>query len=1090
MKKSRLRIVFVVFLIAFLILISRLFELTVINGAKYKKFSDNNRIKQINLDSTRGIIYDRNGIALADNKPIYSLVAYKDRFSSLSDTDKKNTLLEVTKFLENEGINFANNSKFGIYEFMYKEKNDYFKEKTLPDEKVIKAIQDKKILEKIFLSSYKYDDNKIIFYPIKRMRDYINLRGTQMPLKLKFENNKIEIEFEKNEQYDRLLKNKEITDSTKPIDYFIDKVINDDSFLDYLISHPLSRKIIYDVLKENKKESNIILSDIVFNLDRNFIEEKARLNKVSPKITLTSDAKSDFLNLVKDLSIKKLLETAYSDKDQLVIPASKLIILLEKNGIKTNIKFNINEEKKKVELYYAEDSHNINSNLTPVDALIKYAKDSNLLDNFIISDDIIYYAQSSIFESGIYPKIYLKDWQYSYIKDKEDLIDGERKDISAKEFFEKYSKEFNLDFNDVYLKYSTLSILEKINSRGYLAYAPIEIAKNLNKNSIVQIEERIPKDSGFEIILESNRNYPFRNTASHMLGYIGKISSEKEIDEYVEYKKYDLNDIIGKYGLEESFEDTLRGSKGKRLVYTDVYGKTTDVIEETKSVPGNNLYTSIDINLQRQTEKIIEDLLYSVNTGANYQSYFGQYGITAAPKAKIASAVVIDTKTGQVLSMVSKPDYDPNLFVNGISNYAWDKLNNLDPNDIYAPRPILNNVVQSAFIPGSTFKTVVSLTALEKGLDPNDPIYTGGYIEVGDNRFYELLFSQTGGTWGNLNLYDALKVSSNFYFYVLGLGYNPEKQNDVNVQVTLDDINNMTKKLGLQNPTGIEINYPIESGGTSPSIEGKRNIVRIQLRYYLENNLQKYSKKDVKVNDIKLKNDINTIISWVDKGADNSRDDIIKNLESMGYEAEKIIEGQNDNLADRIKYTYLNLAVWTTSDSLNMVIGQGQNSYTPMQMAQLASIIANDGKLMHPTLINKIENYDNSKLIFSQTPKSKDTGININSFKAVKEGMRRASTDVLYRDNFPFEIGSKTGTAQLGSIDPKTGKSYEDLVSEISFGPLNTPEIAVYVSVVEGGKSTNVRGAVNDIYYAYYKYVKKDPAFTNTRPGELEEIKK
>ncbi|MFM1539197.1 hypothetical protein ABGF44_05125, partial [Helcococcus bovis] len=152
MKKSRLRIVFVVFLIAFLILISRLFELTVINGAKYKKFSDNNRIKQINLDSTRGIIYDRNGIALADNKPIYSLVAYKDRFSSLSDTDKKNTLLEVTKFLENEGINFANNSKFGIYEFMYKEKNDYFKEKTLPDEKVIKAIQDKKILEKIFLS--------------------------------------------------------------------------------------------------------------------------------------------------------------------------------------------------------------------------------------------------------------------------------------------------------------------------------------------------------------------------------------------------------------------------------------------------------------------------------------------------------------------------------------------------------------------------------------------------------------------------------------------------------------------------------------------------------------------------------------------------------------------------------------------------------------------------------------------------------------------------------------------------------------------------------------------------------------------------
>lgn len=1090
MKKNRLRIVFIVFLIAFLVLISRLFELTIINGSKYKKFSDNNRIKQINIDSTRGIIYDRNGIALADNKAIYSLIAYKDRFSALSDKQKKSILLEVTKYLENEGISFANNDKFGIYEFIYKKREDYFKEKVLPDEKVIKAIQDKKILEKIFLSSYKYDSDKIIFYPIKRMIDYIKLRGTQMPLNLKFDNDKIVVEFDKNDQYERLIKTKEVTNDTKPLDYFIAKVINDDSFLDYLISHPLSRKIVYDVLKENKKESNIILSDVVFNLDKNFIEEKARLSKVTPKITFNSDAKSDFLNLVKDISIKKLLETAYKDKDQFIIPASKLIILLEKNGVKTNIKFNINEENKTVELYYGEDTQNVDTRLKPVDALIKYAKDANLLDDFIVSEDIIYYAQSSIFESGIYPKIYLKDWQYSYIKDKEDLVDGEKKDISAKEFFEKYAKDHSLDFKDNYLQFSTLSILEKINSRGYLAYSPIEIAKNLNKNSIVKIEERIPKDSGFEIILESNRNYPFRNLASHMLGYIGKISSEKEIDKYVEYKKYDLNDVIGKYGLEESFEDTLRGAKGKKLVYTDVYGKTTDVIEETKSVPGNNLYTSIDINLQRQTEKIIDDLLNSISTGKNYDSYFGPYSMAVSPKAKIASAVVIDTKTGQILSMVSKPDYDPNLFVNGISNYAWDKLNNLDPNDIYAPRPILNNVLQSAFIPGSTFKTVVSLAALEKGLDPNDPIYTSGYIEVGDNRFYELLFSQTGKTWGNLNLYDALKVSSNFYFYVLGLGYNPEKQNDVNVQVTLDDINNITKKLGLQNPTGIEINYPSESGGTSPSIEGKRNIVRIQLRYYLENNLQKYSKNNVKINDVKLKHDINTIVSWVDKGADNSRDDIIKNLESMGYEAEKIIEGQNDNLADRIKYTYLNLAVWTTSDSLNMVIGQGQNSYTPIQMAQLASIIANDGKLVHPTLINKIKNYNNSKLIYSQTPKSKDTGININSFKAVKEGMRRASTEVSYRQNFPFEIGSKTGTAQLGSIDPKTGKSYEDLVSEISFGPLNTPEIAVYVSVVEGGKSSNVRGAVNDIYYAYYKYVKKDPAFTNTRPGELEEIKK
>ena len=1090
MKKSRLRIVFVVFLIAFLILIARLFELTIINGAKYKKFSDNNRIKQINLDSTRGIIYDRNGIALANNKPIYSLVAYKDRFSSLSDIDKKNTLLQVTKFLENEGINFANNSKFGIYEFMYKEKSDYFKEKILPDEKVIKVIKDKKILEKIFLSRYKYDDNKIIFYPIKRMRDYINLRGTQMPLKLKFENDKIEIEFEKNEQYDRFIKNKEITDSTKPIDYFIDKVLNDNSFLDYLISHPLSRKIIYDVLKENKKESNIILSDIVFNLDKNFIEEKSRLNKVSPKITLNSDAKSDFLNLVKDLSIKKLLETAYSDKDQLVIPASKLINLLEKNGIKTNIKFNIDEKNKKVELYYPEDSHNVNANLTPVDALIKYAKDSNLLDNFIISDDIVYYAQSSIFESGIYPKIYLKNWKYSYIKDKEDLIYGEDKDILAKDFFDNYAKKFNLEFDDVYLRYSTLSILEKINSRGYLAYAPIEIAKNLNKNSIVQIEEIIPKDSGFEIVLESNRNYPFRNTASHMLGYIGKISNEKEIDQYVEYKKYDLNDIIGKTGLEESFEDTLRGSKGKRLVYTDVYGKTTDVIEETKSVPGNNLYTSIDINLQRQTEKILYDLISSIQNGTAYHSYLGNFNTVKSEFAGSGSAVVLDVKTGQVLAMVSYPDYDPNIFVNGISNYSWNKLNNIDPENIYAPRPILNNVVQSALIPGSTFKTVTSLAALENGLNPEQNINAGAYIDLGGTRFNELLYTDTGGTWGNINLYEALKVSSNYYFYVLGLGYNPNENNKKYTQVTLNDIENMTKKLGMQDKTGIEINIPYESSGSSPSLEGKRRLVRLQLRNFLQTNLEKYSKENVKINDIKLNNDILTILSWIDKEENNDRDFINNELNKMGYDTKKIPDDKKEVLADTIIYSYLNMAVWTKADSLNMVIGQGQNAYTPLQMVRLASIIANDGKMVQPTLINSIKNYDNSKTIFTPKVNSKETGINVNSFKALKEGMRRASAAFYQRSTMPYPLASKTGTAQVGSINPKTGDYYAPLASEISFSPFSNPEIAVYISVIQGGTSVNLIGAVDDIHYAYYKYVKKDPKFTKTRPGELEEIKK
>lgn len=212
-----------------------------------------------------------------------------------------------------------------------------------------------------------------------------------------------------------------------------------------------------------------------------------------------------------------------------------------------------------------------------------------------------------------------------------------------------------------------------------------------------------------------------------------------------------------------------------------------------------------------------------------------------------------------------------------------------------------------------------------------------------------------------------------------------------------------------------------------------------------------------------------------------SRQSVEDNLIEMGYDVEIKPDNRRDNLPDLIKYSYLNMAVWTQSDSLNMVIGQGQNAYTPMQMVQLAGIIANDGVKIQPTLVEKISNYNSTENIFTQTPKKSQTGIEKVYFADLKEGMRRVSNEAQYRNQFPFEIGSKTGTAQVGSINPNTGEEYDEFISEIAFAPYENPEIAVYVSIPQGVISSNVRGLVNDVIYAYYKYAKDDKTYSNQR---------
>lgn len=1073
MKRNRLNIIYFILIASFLILVFKLFDLTVINGKKYRDFSNNNRIKQINLQASRGKIYDRNGEVLATNEPNYSLIVYADRFNSVKSEIRNKSIQDLIRILDEGGENYHNDYHLEYLNFKYKNEEDYLNTSITPIDKVIDIIEKNNLIEEI-LNSKITVSGEYTFLPAKRLVNYLSKEDRNIPISLNTDDG-LSFEFVKDYRYENLINNNEITSETDAKTYLIKYINSNKSLLNNIISHPLSRKITYDLLLKKNLQENLELQKIGFSFDSLFLEHKQMLHTYSKKIRISSDAKSDFINLVKENSLKTLLSKAYKKDNSLVIPASKLISYLEKEGIDTNLKYEL-KENNEVEIQYKDVD---NSGESALNKLIEISK--NKIDDFISSDEIKSFAQNSLFENNIYPRIYISKWKYTFKSDKEDLLQNKEKEITPEKLLLEEKNKYKIKSENQYLTFNQTAIYNMLNKQRYLSYMPITIAKNLDNSTLLKLEEKIPKTTGLEVSTQPSRYYPNNNLASHTLGYIGPISKDKIFDSFTENKKYDVNDFVGKTGLEESFEDTLRGSKGKKLVYTDVYGRTTNVIEETEPVPGNNLYTTIDINVQRDMQNIFTDFIKAINNGEKYDAYYGKTRVNGAPNAKVGGSIIMNVKTGEIIGMYSHPDFNPNMFVNGISSYNWKLLNKHDEknddSDIYSPRPLLNSIVQSANPPGSTFKTVTSLAALENGLDPNATINTAGYIQVGSHKFHELIYSTSGRVWGRINLYEALKVSSNYYYYALGYGSNPHDPSDNITKVTLDDINNITKKLGMHNKTNVEINIPNESSGSHPSLEGKKHLVRLQLKYFLDNNLKKYIINNKSEDEIE--SDKKIILSWLEKGSDMSRNEVIKSVSDLGYNAEKPLDGNRSGLADSIKYSYLNMVVWTKADSLNMVIGQGQNAYTPIQLARLVATIANKGKIPKPTLVKKIANFDDTKTIFENSSKFTESGIKKEYFEEVIKGMKEVSKTQYARRFFPIEIGSKTGTAELSLRDEKG--NLRVLTSEMAFAPLDDPEIAVYTFIIDGGTSENTRVINNDIIYSYYKHVKKDPNFVGRR---------
>jgi penicillin-binding protein 2 len=319
------------------------------------------------------------------------------------------------------------------------------------------------------------------------------------------------------------------------------------------------------------------------------------------------------------------------------------------------------------------------------------------------------------------------------------------------------------------------------------SFESVPIRTRLSDEEVARFAAQRFRFPGVEIRARLFRNYPYNDLASHVIGYIGRINTaEKEkLEESEHAGNYRGTDFIGKLGVEQSYERQLHGLTGVHEMETSAGGRAVRRLRSSPAIPGNTVVLSIDIKLQ----KLVEDL-YGNRRGA---------------------LVAIDPQTGEVLSFVSKPTFDPNQFVEGIDVENW-KLLNESPD-----KPLLNRALRGTYPPGSTYKPFMSLAALNTGKrTPTQLISDPGFFMFGDHRFRD---DKEGGH-GTVDMYKSIVQSCDTYYYLLA--------RDMGV----DLIHEQMRELGFGQLTGIDISG--EARGILPSTEWKRTNYRRpeQQRWY------------------------------------------------------------------------------------------------------------------------------------------------------------------------------------------------------------------------------------------------------------------
>ncbi len=638
-----------------------------------------------------------------------------------------------------------------------------------------------------------------------------------------------------------------------------------------------------------------------------------------------------------------------------------------------------------------------------------------------------------------YPPISVSDMEFTQDIQKRNFIqryfgdDEDAQKMSAEEAFKAIREAMLIDPSLTDEEARRIMVLrDAVASSGYSKYMPVVVAKDVSEESVMLIEEKQDELAGIEVISETTRYYPNGSAASHILGYVGPISEE----EAASRPGYQADAIIGQGGIEGSMEEYLKGENGERLVQVNAQGELVQTLSETDVKKGQDIYLTIDLDLQKAAEEGLEKTLNAIQTSGTIQSEYGNTTITKmSPNAKTGAVVCIDVNTHEILAMASYPDYDPNLFSEGISQKDWDSLQSTNLRDPLAPAPLYNLATMATVQPGSTFKPVTATAALEKGLDPDWLLKDEGAIETAGHTFACVAWNTNRTNHGYLNLYRALEVSCNYYFYDISTGYDWALEQPLGYDIDYTDITHFAEEYGLGKPTGVEIS---EAVIPVPSEARRLETLQTNLSYVLYANAEAFFEPNIYKNPAQLDRSIEKMKGWLaeDKLTWNMLyDDLMPDV--------GIKDSARQRVGEMILYDYYPQAAWSTGDTFNLSIGQGENAYTPLQMANYIATLGNDGIFNEVTLIRSVEDQG----LNERGPGKRIDISDENYIEYIMRGMKLvgsgedSSVSKIF-EGLDVDVAAKTGTAErAGKINPPSEVEYikshlGEIAPDVSWGEI------------------------------------------------------
>lgn len=435
--------------------------------------------------------------------------------------------------------------------------------------------------------------------------------------------------------------------------------------------------------------------------------------------------------------------------------------------------------------------------------------------------------------------------------------------LTFDQVIDKYIEKYELqDYSDNRLnQIKMIEIKYEANLNGYSLFNSATIAKDISQKSVAKIGEEKYKIYGISIVSVPKRYYPNGNLLSHTIGYVSKISSteyEKEKEE-----GYSVNSVVGKAGIEQSFEKYLKGKDGVIKEETDTLGNVSSQTETTEAKSGDNVTLTIDYRLQKVAEESLLNAINGLQNGTLVGKKFSD--------ANAGAVVVLDVDSGEVLASASYPTYDINSLIGGISLKDWNALQN---NSLH---PMLNRVVSGTYSPGSTFKMLVGMAGLMNGkITVDEKYYDPGIYPYGYHPKC-WLYTDRHMTHGWINIEGAIKGSCNCYFYEVGR------------RIGISEIVKYAKLFGLGQKTGIEL-----SGEVAGTIAGADDKSEDGLKspWYLGDTLSAaIGQSGSSYTPIQLANYIATIAN----GGKLNKVSLIKSVDNE-------VAGTSESLADINKY--------------------------------------------------------------------------------------------------------------------------------------------------------------------------------------------